>query len=105
MIARTLLQEPTTQFPGRARWAIQQLRQPGLIDLAVVGLCASDRVPIEDFGLPFSVGEKITYEVTLANGKKVGTSTMWICGSGGKKIGPVTRESGETREGWSVISA
>jgi hypothetical protein len=80
MIPRTLLQEPATHSPGRARWAIQQLRQPGLIGLAVVGVCASTRVPVEDSVLPFSVGEKITYEVTLANGNKVGTSMMWIEG-------------------------
>src|SRR6266699_1079081 len=78
MIPRTLLQ-PATR-PGRARWAVRRLRHPGLIGLAVVGVCAGARVPIEDSGLPFSVGEKLTYEVTLANGNKVGTSTMWIEG-------------------------
>jgi hypothetical protein len=30
--------------------------------------------------MPFSVGEKLTYQVSLANGSKVGTATMWIEG-------------------------
>lgn len=79
MIPRPLRHEPATHFPG-ARWAIQQLRHPGLIGLAIVGVCASGRIPVDDSALPFSVGEKLTYEVTLANGNKVGTSTMWIEG-------------------------
>ena len=34
----------------------------------------------ETAALPFSVGEKLTYEVRVANGGKVGTATMWIEG-------------------------
>jgi hypothetical protein len=66
------------QSPGRARWS--NLLGPGLISLAVAGVCASGRIPVEDAALPFSVGEKITYEVRLGNGNKVGTATMWIEG-------------------------
>jgi Protein of unknown function (DUF3108) len=58
----------------------RSLRQPGLIGLAVVGVCASGRAPVENVTLPFSVGEKLTYEVRVAKGNKVGTATMWIEG-------------------------
>jgi len=50
------------------------------IVLAVIGVCASNRAPVENIGLPFSVGEKLTYEVRVGNGGKVGTATMWIEG-------------------------
>ena len=56
------------------------LRQPGLIGLAVVGVCASGQARVENTTLPFSVGEKLTYEVRVANGGKVGRATMWIEG-------------------------
>jgi len=47
-----------------------------LIALTVVGLCASKGVPT---ALPFSVGERLTYEIR-AKGGKVGTAAMWIEG-------------------------
>ncbi|HEV7595670.1 MAG TPA: DUF3108 domain-containing protein [Gemmatimonadaceae bacterium] len=51
-----------------------------LLPLAVLGVCASDRAPGETAALPFSVGERLTYEVRVAKGGKVGTATMWIEG-------------------------
>jgi len=52
-----------------------------LLAIAVMGLCASRRAPIPAVALPFSVGEKLTYQVTVAKGGgKVGTATMWIEG-------------------------
>jgi len=52
-----------------------------LLAIGVIGLCASRRLPIEAVALPFSVGEKLTYEVTVSKGGgKVGTATMWIEG-------------------------
>jgi hypothetical protein len=66
--------------PASSRMVSRSLRQPGLIGLAVVGVCASGRAPIENAALPFSVGEKLTYEVRVAKGKQVGTATMWIEG-------------------------
>jgi hypothetical protein len=52
-----------------------------LLALTVVGLCASRRIPVEGIALPFSLGEKLTYEVTVAKGGgKVGVATMWIEG-------------------------
>jgi hypothetical protein len=50
---------------------------PRFIVLAV-GL-ASSPTQVET-PLPFTVGEKITYEIRVANGSKVGTATMWIDG-------------------------
>ena len=79
MIPGSLLQSPAQHLPRRARRAIQ-LGQPGLIALAVVGVCASGPVIAANVALPFSVGEKLTYEVTVAHGGKVGTATMWIEG-------------------------
>jgi hypothetical protein len=51
-----------------------------LIALTVIGFCASSPAPAGNAALPFSVGEKLTYEVRIANGGKVGTATMWIEG-------------------------
>jgi hypothetical protein len=79
MIPRSLLPTTETHSSARTRWAIH-LRQPGLIGLAVAGVCASGRIPAGNAALPFSVGEKITYEVRIRNGDKVGTATMWIEG-------------------------
>ncbi len=79
MIPRSLVTAPATHFPQRAPWAIQ-LRHLGFITLAAIGVCASSRAPFDPATLPFSVGEKLTYEVRVANGGKVGTATMWIEG-------------------------
>ena len=78
MIPRALLEAPGTHFPRRARRAIQ-LGLPGFIALTVTGVCASSHAPF-NAALPFSVGEKLTYEVRVAKGGKVGTATMWIEG-------------------------
>ena len=52
-----------------------------LLAIAVMGLCASRPIPVGVVALPFSLGEKLTYEVTVAKGGgKVGTATMWIEG-------------------------
>jgi uncharacterized protein DUF3108 len=56
-----------------------QLAKPGLLALTLVGVCASNRSP-EAAILPFSVGERLTYEVTVSKGSKVGTATMWVEG-------------------------
>ena len=79
MIQRSLLDAPPTHSTRLARWAAQ-LGRPGFIALAFIGVCASDRAPIDSGALPFSVGEKLTYEVSIAKGGKVGTATMWIEG-------------------------
>ena len=57
-----------------------RIGQPGFIVLALFGFCASGRLASETAALPFSIGEKLTYEVRLANGGKVGTATMWVEG-------------------------
>lgn len=50
-----------------------------LIALALVSICAGKQVS-DSSALPFSVGERLTYQVTLASGDKIGTATMWIEG-------------------------
>jgi hypothetical protein len=57
-----------------------RLGQPGFLALAVLGVCASNAAPPVESALPFSIGEKLTYEVRVAKGGKVGTATMWIEG-------------------------
>lgn len=79
MISRSLVEALDTRSPRAGRWAIQA-GLPGFIALTVIGVCASSRAPFENAALPFSVGEKLTYEVRVANGGKVGTATMWIEG-------------------------
>jgi hypothetical protein len=52
-----------------------------LIALTVIGVCASRRIPIDGAAaLPFSLGEKLTYEVSSPKSGKIGTATMWIEG-------------------------
>ena len=79
MAPSSLLHAPLAGSARRARWPIQ-LWHPGFIALAAIGVCASSRAPVENVALPFSVGEKLTYQVSVAKGGKVGTATMWIEG-------------------------
>lgn len=48
--------------------------------LALVSVCAGTRITDKSTALPFAVGEKLTYQVTIANGNKVGTAAMWVEG-------------------------
>ncbi len=66
-------------YSAQPSWAIQ-VAVIGLATLMVLGVCASSQAPLEKIALPFSVGEKLTYEVRVANGNKVGAATMWIEG-------------------------
>ena len=56
------------------------IKRVGLVALTAVGLGASGRAPFESSTLPFSVGERLTYEVRVSKGDKVGSATMWIEG-------------------------
>ena len=79
MTTRALLEVPGPNPTPLVRRA-SRLGQPGFIVLALFGFCASGRLPSETAALPFSIGEKLTYEVSIAKGDKVGTATMWIEG-------------------------
>jgi hypothetical protein len=79
MLPPSLIPTPAIYIPRGARRAIK-LSQPGFIALAVLGVCAGTRAPSETVALPFSVGEKLTYEVRVGTGGKIGTATMWIEG-------------------------
>jgi hypothetical protein len=77
----TLNSSALTSFraiPARSRFAALLVR-PGLIALAAVGVCGS-QAPTDEAPPPFGVGEKLTYQVRLANGNKVGSASMWIEG-------------------------
>ncbi|MDQ6770155.1 MAG: DUF3108 domain-containing protein [Gemmatimonadota bacterium] len=59
------------------------MRQRSFIALTVAGVagvCAAAPAIGTNAALPFSVGEKLTYEVSVAKGGKVGTAAMWIEG-------------------------
>ena len=79
MIPLSLLSPPQTPLRGLGTRAIQ-LGRPGFLALATLGVCANGWAPVGNAALPFSVGEKLTYEVRVAKGGKVGTATMWIEG-------------------------
>jgi hypothetical protein len=79
MFPTSLVPAPAICVPRGARRAIK-LSQPGFIALAVLGVCAGTPAPSENAALPFSVGEKLTYEVRVGSGGKIGTATMWIEG-------------------------
>jgi hypothetical protein len=79
MTTRALIEAPGPHPVPRIRRAIR-LGRTGFVALAVIGVCAGARVPSETAALPFSVGEKLTYEVHIGNGDKVGTATMWVEG-------------------------
>jgi hypothetical protein len=64
---------------ARRSWAIQ-VAILGFAILMLLGVCASNQPSIASIPLPFSVGEKLTYEVRIANGSKVGAARMWIEG-------------------------
>ncbi len=51
-----------------------------LAGVMVLGLCAGHPSPDAAAALPFFVGEKLTYDVTVNTGGKVGTGTMWVEG-------------------------
>jgi hypothetical protein len=55
------------------------LARPGLIALAAAGVCGS-QAPTDEAAPPFAVGERLTYQVRLANGNKVGSASMWVEG-------------------------
>ena len=78
MTSHAVLTTNGDRFTPQMRWASRTVLL-ALIALAFVSICAGKRVP-DSLALPFSVGEKLTYQVTLANGDKIGGATMWIEG-------------------------
>ena len=56
------------------------IKRAGLLALTAVSLGASGRAPFETSTLPFSVGERLSYEVTVSKGDKVGSAAMWVEG-------------------------
>ena len=51
-----------------------------LAGLMLLGLCAGQPSSDALAALPFFVGEKLTYDVSVNTGGKVGTGTMWVEG-------------------------
>ncbi len=50
------------------------------VALTAIGVCANRPAPVTSAALPFSVGEKLTYEVSSPKSGKIGTATLWIEG-------------------------
>lgn len=66
---------------GRYGSLSREARRTAVLALAPVALASQVTTPNGISELPpFSSGEKLTYEVSLANGSKVGTAMMWIEG-------------------------
>lgn len=79
MLPASLVPPSATSVPTGSGWGVK-LGKPGLIALAAVGVCAGTPARTGNAALPFSVGEKLTYEVRVGSGGKIGTATMWIEG-------------------------
>jgi hypothetical protein len=73
------LAHPSQSHLARRSWALQ-IAVLGLATLMLLGVCAGSRAPIVSAFLPFALGERLTYEVRVANGGKVGAATMWVEG-------------------------
>lgn len=48
--------------------------------LLLLGVCAARKPDDLSVRLPFFIGEKLSYDVTLAGGNKIGQGTMWVEG-------------------------
>src|SRR5688500_9283043 len=51
-----------------------------LAGVMLLGLCAAQPTRDSAVALPFFVGEKLTYDVTVNSGGRIGTGTMWVEG-------------------------
>lgn len=66
----------STVSNGRTR----VLRNSGYCGLLVAGVCAGGWGTSDNGKFPFSIGERLTYEVSVGRTGKVGTATMWVEG-------------------------
>src|SRR6476619_25579 len=57
-----------------------QRRGTALAGLLLLGVCNAAQPDDTSAKLPFSIGEKLSYDVMLARGARVGDATMWIEG-------------------------
>ncbi|HEX6628198.1 MAG TPA: DUF3108 domain-containing protein [Gemmatimonadaceae bacterium] len=57
-----------------------QRRGTALAGLLLLGVCSAAQPDDTSSTLPFSIGEKLSYDVMLARGARVGDATMWIEG-------------------------
>ena len=72
------LSSPPTVNDG-AKTDLEGMTTPlSLFAITLIALASTPK-PVETTALPFSIGEKLTYDVR-AKGGKVGTATMWIEG-------------------------
>lgn len=73
-----------SEVPARARsnpnTGSLQRRGTALAGLLLLGVCNAAQPDDTSSSLPFSIGEKLSYDVMLARGARVGAATMWIEG-------------------------
>lgn len=67
-------------MPGTPTHSASQLRTLGLGALLLAGVCAGGWHTDVAKSLPFSIGERLTYEVSAEKAGKVGRATMWVEG-------------------------
>ena len=53
---------------------------PAVAVMLLLGVCAATQPRESSPKLPFAIGERLTYDVTVAGGNRIGQSTMWIEG-------------------------
>lgn len=51
-----------------------------VVCLLLLGVCAATAPDDSSRKLPFFIGERLSYDVTLANGNQIGQSTLWVEG-------------------------
>jgi hypothetical protein len=66
------------RLPSPTRLATSVTRC-GVVAVAALGFCGN-QIPTDRSPAPFNIGEKLTYQIRLANGSKVGTASMWVEG-------------------------
>ena len=79
MTSSSVLAHPYNRLTSLYRW-VGRIILLVPTALAFASVCAGRSMPVDSTALPFAIGERITYQVTLASGSKVGTATMWIEG-------------------------
>ena len=73
--------QPLNHRSTQSAAAGQQLLLIGAVAcLLMLGVCAASLPDGNSPKLPFSIGERLTYDVTIAGGKRIGRGTMWIEG-------------------------
>ncbi|HZE07198.1 MAG TPA: hypothetical protein VE110_00445, partial [Gemmatimonadaceae bacterium] len=73
--------KPLNHRSTQSAAAGQQLLLLGAVAcLLMLGVCAASLPDGNSPKLPFFIGERLTYDVTIAGGNRIGQGTMWVEG-------------------------